>query len=227
MLCDNSSSVRLSVFVYCMCVSVKCDCQPLCFWVCVKICARVACACLSIYWYFAFQTSFFYFIVSRYWSLVPVWKPVHICVCASLRAFECVYEAELIFLHESKQQVALTFSKQQACSYFDIDSRCTFTVKCGWIGVGACWIRSIHWTSRGHDSLLLVLWRNTVERWGIERQYHREEKGGRRRYRKIRVVKREISTVNSLKCKCFCTSHHLLPSGQHTHLYLSQFRAPN
>lgn len=46
----------------------------------------------------------------------------------------CVLELyEYIALHESKQQVALTFSKQQACSYFDIDSCHTFTVKFGCI----------------------------------------------------------------------------------------------
>lgn len=42
----------------------------------------------------------------------------------------CVLELyEYIALHESKQQVALTFSKEHACSYFDIDSCHTFTVK--------------------------------------------------------------------------------------------------
>lgn len=46
----------------------------------------------------------------------------------------CVLEMyEYIALHESKQEVALTFSKQQACSYFDIDCCHTFTVKFGCI----------------------------------------------------------------------------------------------
>lgn len=55
-------------------------------------------------------------------------------LCASLSVCECLIEAGLIFPHESKQQVALTFSKQQASWCFDIDSHCTFTGKCGCTG---------------------------------------------------------------------------------------------
>lgn len=145
-LCDNNLLVCACLSLYTVCVySATVWLSTIVFTsLCDNVCVRVACACLSIYWYFAFKTLFCTF----FWADIDV-----LCLCGShcifayvqvVHVFECVYEAELIFLHESKQQGALTFSKQQACSYFDIDNHCAFTVKCGWIGVGACWIRSIH-----------------------------------------------------------------------------------
>ena len=59
------------------------------------------------------------------------------CMCNYMCVCECVFEAELIFLHKSKQQVTLTFSKPQERSYFGIVSQYAFTVKCGCTG-GAC-----------------------------------------------------------------------------------------
>lgn len=127
----------LSVSVQYVCIQQVCDCQPLCLWVCVKmcVCVMVACACKYLL-IFLLSKLYFLLILSRYWCFVSEEASVYFCTCkfACIWVCVCVCEAELIVLHESKQQVALTLSKQQACSYFDIDSHCAFTVKCGCIG---------------------------------------------------------------------------------------------
>ncbi len=101
---------------------------------------------------------------------------MRVCVRASLG----VFEAELIVLHESKQQVALTFSKQQACSYFDIDSHCAFTVKCGCTGGSKQNQKYPLNPLRTQHCTTCFVKRHTVERWGGKIQSHRATSSGPR-----------------------------------------------
>lgn len=145
-----------SLFSNTLCALAVCDFLLLCLWVIM---------CTFLHSFHTFTPKCFSFTL--FWIDIDV-----LCFCEGRGIFVylqvCVLELyEYIALHESKQQVALTFSKEHACSYFDIDSCHTFTVKFVCLHSGrACWIRSIPPPEKKKISLrtlglLLVLWTDT------------------------------------------------------------------
>lgn len=161
-----------SVIRACLCVSVCLSLSCSCVWLstiaftslCDNVCAKVACTSeyLLIFLHSKLFSFFFYFREKA---------SAYLCMCNYLCAFECVFEAELIFLHKSKQQVALTFSKQQARSYFGIVSQYAFTV---WLHWGSMLNQKYPLSSVGtQQSTAGFVKRHTVERWGDKRQKER------------------------------------------------------
>ena len=157
---DSSLFVGVCLCILYVCIRLVCDCQLLCLQGCVIMCVWGSPAPVSFYWCCCLQNFICYFPWSRYWCCVSARKPMHICVCAL-----CIGAYLLTWKASSRSPSHFQNSRHALILILPVIVLLLWSeVALGEYVDSEVPTELPRWTPWGHNSRLLVLWRDMLWR---------------------------------------------------------------